>query len=479
MVMVQFLHKPSLSYEKKKMGKKSKKQKDSGKRSATPPEGKELSKICSRQPATGAKEFEEYVEIYNMVEKIRQIQSGISSPPAPRGDNLATFQEWLTNNGVDCNVVEIAEFPGYGMGLKTKKDLQEADAILSVPRKVMITTMTARDSPLGPLIAEDKILQAMPNKYTTPLYFTPEEIQLLKGSPSQSSCMTHYRNITRQYAYFYRLLQNNPAASKLPIKDHFTYDDYRWAVSTVSTRQNPIPSKDGSKTLFGLIPLLDMCNHCNGTISLDFCLEKDCSDCFAMREFKEGEQIFIFYGARSNSEFLVHNGFVYPENELDRLPVKLGISKSDPLCELKTELLSQLGLPASRTFQIHTGQNPIDPHLLAFLRVFSMEEEKLREFLSQPLTEEAKENFGDEEHPVSPDNEEKVWKFLETRVSLLQRAYETSIQDDEEELKKSELSEHCRLLIQLRLCEKKILQSTLEYAKNIKQTYSEQQDGAS
>lgn len=49
---------------------------------------------------------------------------GISSPPTQRGDNLATFQEWLKNNGVDSNVVEIAEFPGYGMGLKTKKDLQ-------------------------------------------------------------------------------------------------------------------------------------------------------------------------------------------------------------------------------------------------------------------------------------------------------------------------------------------------------------------
>lgn len=35
-------------------------------------------------------------------------------------------------------------------------------------------------------------------------------------------------------------------------------------------------------------------------------------------------QISIFYGARSNAELLVHNGFVYPENDMDRTAIKLG-----------------------------------------------------------------------------------------------------------------------------------------------------------
>lgn len=36
-------------------------------------------------------------------------------------------------------------------------------------------------------------------------------------------------------------------------------------------------------------------------------------------------QIFIFYGARSNAELLVNNGFVYTENSHDRLAMKLGL----------------------------------------------------------------------------------------------------------------------------------------------------------
>jgi len=71
----------------------------------------------------------------------------------------------------------------------------------------------------GPVIAEDKILQVMPSvvlalhllcerraesspwkpyldimpdTYTTPLYFTPDELKLLKGSPAQSRLHSPY-----------------------------------------------------------------------------------------------------------------------------------------------------------------------------------------------------------------------------------------------------------------------------------------------
>ena len=40
----------------------------------------------------------------------------------------------------------------------------------------------------------------------------------------------------------------------------------RWAVSTIMTRLNRIPSAEGQSTL-ALIPMWDMCNHCNGEVS--------------------------------------------------------------------------------------------------------------------------------------------------------------------------------------------------------------------
>ena len=41
----------------------------------------------------------------------------------------------------------------------------------------------------------------------------------------------------------------------------------RWAVSTVITRQNKIPSTTGEPTL-ALIPMWDICNHSNGTVGV-------------------------------------------------------------------------------------------------------------------------------------------------------------------------------------------------------------------
>lgn len=46
----------------------------------------------------------------------------------------------------------------------------------------------------------------------------------------------------------------------------------RWAVSSVMTRQNQIPTEDGRRVTLALIPLWDMCNHRNGLVRLQHTL---------------------------------------------------------------------------------------------------------------------------------------------------------------------------------------------------------------
>lgn len=46
----------------------------------------------------------------------------------------------------------------------------------------------------------------------------------------------------------------------------------RWAVSSVMTRQNQIPTEDGRQVTLALIPLWDMCNHRNGLVRLHLVL---------------------------------------------------------------------------------------------------------------------------------------------------------------------------------------------------------------
>lgn len=100
--------------------------------------------------------------------------------------------------------------------------------------------------------------------------------------------------------------------------------------------------------------------------------ERDRCECMAWRPFKQGEQIFIFYGVRPNCELFLHNGFVMPNNPHDTMAIRLGVSKADPLNEKRVSLLARLGLPSSGEFLLLADTNPVHPALLAFLRIFSM-----------------------------------------------------------------------------------------------------------
>ncbi|XP_027131512.1 actin-histidine N-methyltransferase [Larimichthys crocea] len=350
---------------------------------------------------------------------------------------------------------------------------------------MLMTVESAQNSVLGPLYSQDRILQAMgnvtlafhllceranpvsfwlpyirslPQEYDTPLFYQQDEVQLLLGTQAVQDILNQYKNTARQYAYFYKLVQTHPAASKLPLKDSFTFDDYRWAVSSVMTRQNQIPTVDGSRVTLALIPLWDMCNHTNGLITTGYNLEDDRCECVALQDYKENEQIYIFYGTRSNAEFVIHNGFFFQDNAHDRVKIKLGISKSERLYAMKAEVLARAGIPASCIFAVHCNEPPISAQLLAFLRVFCMTEEELKDYLLGDRAINKIFTLGNSEFPVSWENEIKLWTFLETRAALLLKTYKTTSEEDRSILEKPDLSSHSRVVIQLRLAEKQILE---------------------
>jgi protein-histidine N-methyltransferase len=96
--------------------------------------------------------------------------------------------------------------------------------------------------------------------------------------------------------------------------------------------------------------------------------------CYADGEYAADDQVYIFYGVRTNADFLVHNGFVYPDNEHDAVKIRLGVSRSDPLYSIRYRLLQTLSLPALAEFYITPGPFPIDGKLLAFVRIFNMDQ---------------------------------------------------------------------------------------------------------
>lgn len=247
-------------------------------------------------PVLPVKQWEEHLKLRELVEKIRAKQADLSvfeKSVYSRQDNISSFVKWFNENGGKAEQVIIDDFGEQGLGLKAVSDIKAGELFAAIPRKLMMSAETARSSELGPLIMKDNILRVMqnaclvlhvyceklkgnsfwkpyldilPSTYSTTLYFSVEEMQALKGSPAFGEALKLYRNIARQYAYLYqRINQVCPETAKLPLRNNFTFDDHRWAVSTVITRQNKIPSTTGEATL-ALIPMWDMCNHCNGTV---------------------------------------------------------------------------------------------------------------------------------------------------------------------------------------------------------------------
>lgn len=138
---------------------------------------------------------------------------------------------------------------------------EEGEEILVIPRKLMMSVDTAKKSEIGRLVEKDPMLltmdnvalslhlllektspasfwepyiNALPQSYSTVLYFSASEFQELRGSPAFEDALKMFKNVARQYAYFYRKFQDTM------LKDYFTFDEYRWAVSTVMTRQNQV-----------------------------------------------------------------------------------------------------------------------------------------------------------------------------------------------------------------------------------------------
>ncbi|KAM9842132.1 LOW QUALITY PROTEIN: actin-histidine N-methyltransferase [Aulostomus maculatus] len=449
----------------------------------------ELLQKCSSAAPSAGKEWEEYIQIRGLVEKIRKKQKGMSIMfEGSRDDYFPDLMAWARDSGASCDSFRVASFGREGYGLQATRDIKAEELFLWIPRKMLMTVESAQNSVLGPLHSQDRILQAMgnvtlalhllceranpssswlpyirslPQEYETPLYYHQDEVQLLMGTQAVQDILSQFKNTARQYAYFYKVVQTHPAASKLPLKDSFTFDDYRWAVSSVMTRQNQIPTEDGSRITQALIPLWDMCNHTNGLITTGYNLEDDRCECVALKDYKENEQIYIFYGTRSNAEFVIHNGFFFQDNTHDRVKIKLGVSKSERLYAMKAEVLARAGIPVSCIFALHCNEPPISAQLLAFLRVFCMSEEELKDYLLGEGAINKIFTLGNSEYPVSWENEIKLWTFLETRAALLLKTYKATSEEDRALLEKADLSPHARVAIQLRLAEKQILEKAL------------------
>ncbi|XP_055605649.1 actin-histidine N-methyltransferase-like [Uranotaenia lowii] len=231
--------------------------------------------------------------------------------------------------------------------------------------------------------------------------------------------------------------------------------------------------EDASKLPSGpspvLIPLWDMANHVNGVITTGYNEPEARVESLTLKDYRKGEQIFIHYGQRTNADFLVHNGFVFPDNANSDITIQLSLSTNDELYEIRKALLEKLNLPsANGEFTVCRKPEPISRQLLGFARVFNMTKDQLAHWTALEKAELGKLLLPDES-PFDQELREKVWKFLTIRLQLAIRMTGTTLEQDEALLagqnqKGSQKLSHIRaMLVQYRVVEKKILHEVLDF----------------
>uniref|UniRef100_A0A1I8MNS6 protein-histidine N-methyltransferase n=1 Tax=Musca domestica TaxID=7370 RepID=A0A1I8MNS6_MUSDO len=440
-------------------------------------------------------EWEQYLKIQEILKRIQELEEPLKQQCShkPKGNRLANidkFYQWAKENGLQYENVEITEFPGYDLGLKATRDIQKDEILFGIPHKLVLSEehevcAFVRDffQPSNLKLAfllmvealkEDSFwkpyIDLLPESYNTVLYFTVEEMTQLKGSNALAAALKQCRLIARLYAVIYHW-----PSSQIPMADFkelFHYDLYRWAVSTVMTRENLIPRTkpkregDTSDTIAALIPFWDMANHRDGTITTFFNMETQQVESSAQEDYKKGEQIFIYYGDRTNSDLMIHNGFINASNPKDKISIKLGLSPSDVLFEKRAKLLELLSIPKNSELKVLPAPDFISPELLAFVRVFNMNEEQLDHWINS-------ERAMDLLHidcALETSLESKTWQYLQTRLMLLLRVFPQTLEEDEKQLalvkdQQVAMSSRAAMILEYRVLEKRILAAALDYAK--------------
>ena len=228
-------------------------------------------------------------------------------------------------------------------------------------------------------------------------------------------------------------------------------------MSTVMTRQNVVPGVgEDSAPVTSLIPFWDLANHDHGQLSTDYDPDADATVCLAQRDFSQGEQFTIFYGVRANCDLLIHNGFVFPDNQADCLTIRLGVAKTDTLATARLALLERLGV-TSQKFHLRRTEEPLEGGLVAFLRVLQMDQAAIQEQMDKEDTEilglcrvevrnkqtdrremlKTAQDFFQKETPVDA----KVMQYMITRAALLLRSYPTTLEQDQATMKDSKVKE--------------------------------------
>lgn len=352
--------------------------------------------------------WKEHLQIRNELDTLQSTNSIRWSKTKERMECVSDFLKWCKNMGIEYHSLEIKSSQN-GLSLITTEPINADTIAVTVPHSALLSLDQAEhiDS-LKKILDDDALLRGMenvslamiiahevlrgsdsqwapyfdilPSTFQTPIFYTEQQFLALKPSPVFEEALSLFRAVARHYVYLYLRILGDLIGEKgetclsdakkirpflgSPFTLHnFSFDFYRWCVSVVSTRINILPSQskrreDGiPKMIPALIPFIDLANHahrCTGPASVFSSAESNNVILQINKAIEPGKQLFIYYGPRTNSKFLLHNGFIpFMPNPDDLYELKIGLPMSSANSSIKMKRLEEKNIvPCIQ--QLHT-----------------------------------------------------------------------------------------------------------------------------
>lgn len=444
-----------------------------------------------------------FMQMWTLLEELVELEKGIDlcCQNDRTEDSFKDLYNSIDSECINSDNICIEKQSQNDFTLKTNKNFEKDDLLFQIRAENILTLNSlGNESPLKKAISNDKMLSAMPNvslallllslrvninqknvpkkqnqdfklamkwkaylnvlpsEFNTPIFFSLNEIFQLKGAQCFGDIINHIKFIVRQYAYIFNLLDSNQQKEIDILKSNFTYKNYCWAVSCITTRQNKV------QDTLALIPFIEMCNHNDiNTAFITLDTISGTASCHAQTKLENDEKLTIFYGPRNNRDLLIHNGFICEENVHDVLCLKLGISSKDPLIEKRSLILEKYGLKTNETFEIKKAYfNTESINLLKlffFVKVFTSKS-NLDDLL---MWHEIKASGIDSDDVLFTElhKDKEVKDFLTMRLQLLLRGYTTTSAANSHDLSQNEM-----FINRLILSEMNLIKCFIEFLAN-------------
>ncbi|KAI8637666.1 hypothetical protein BD408DRAFT_353314 [Parasitella parasitica] len=282
-------------------------------------------------------------------------------------DTGKAFWKWLQDNGATlCKNIAIKDFrsEGAGRGVIATKDIKEGELLFSLPRSILLSPSTSSISKIAGL---DKALadingwtpliitmmyesqrdnsiwkpyfDILPRQFSTPMFWEEADLKELEGSDilakiGKSEAEETFNNdvkpIIESYPHIFNSEVHNLELFHIcgslimaySFNDELQNTDKNTSANEESDEheeedEDEHEEENEGQNVIVMVPMADMLNHKTGFNNARLFHEPDSLQMRAIKDIKQGEQIYNTYGDLCNADLLRKYGFTDDKNVFD------------------------------------------------------------------------------------------------------------------------------------------------------------------